>query len=216
MLPVNRIDLHCTARMEGAQASEESRVLVIYTGGTIGMLVGSRGLVTEPYFLTQTLRSQNRFHDPLQDSLYSHSDSIEGFRQWTSGRGSPIDKSLHQSVMLPVRSCRPIGLSNTLGISTDPAITVESEPSSSSTQISEGVHEALLPTLVTPRLAGPSGKRIRYAVLEVSFYHSPHSLHSFVSTVLTDFGSGIPFLIVPTSRQKVGLDMVRLLATALK
>ena len=159
--------------MEGAQASGESRVLVIYTGGTIGMLVGSRGLVTEPYFLTQTLKSQNRFHDPLQDSLYSHSDSIEGFRQWTSGRNTPLDKSssLHHSVMLPVRSCRPIGLSNTLGMPTDPAITVDTEASSyASTQISEGVHEALLPTLVTPRLAGPSGKRIRYAVLEVHWF----------------------------------------------
>ena len=149
-------------------------MLVIYTGGTIGMLVGSRGLVTEPYFLTQTLRSQNRFHDPLQDSLYSHSGSIEGFRQWTSGRSSPIDKSspAQQSVMLPVRSCRPIGLSNTLGLPTEPAITVDAEPSNhASTQISDGVHEAMLPTLVTPRLAGPSGKRIRYAVLEVSALH---------------------------------------------
>ncbi|VDB96744.1 unnamed protein product [Peniophora sp. CBMAI 1063] len=69
--------------------------------------------------------------------------------------------------MLPVRSCRPIGLSNTLGLPTEPAITVDAEPSNhASTQISEGVHEAMLPTLVTPRLAGPSGKRIRYAVLE--------------------------------------------------
>lgn len=157
--------------MEGAQASGESRVLVIYTGGTIGMLVGSRGLVTEPYFLTQTLRSQTRFHDPLQDSLYSHSDSVEGFRQWTSGRNSPLDKSssVHQSVMLPVRSCRPIGLSNTIGLSTDPEVNIESESSNhASTPISEDVHEAILPTLVTPRLAGPGGKRIRYAVLEAS------------------------------------------------
>ena len=65
----------------------ESRVLVIYTGGdnyagiplrdlfypdllttgwigTIGMLVGESGYVPEPFFLTEFLRSQSRFHDP--------------------------------------------------------------------------------------------------------------------------------------------------------
>jgi len=35
--------------------SDESRVLIIYTGGTIGMLVGEHGYVPEPYFLTETL-----------------------------------------------------------------------------------------------------------------------------------------------------------------
>ena len=34
----------------------ESKVLVIYTGGTIGMLTGAHGFVPEPAFLTQTLR----------------------------------------------------------------------------------------------------------------------------------------------------------------
>lgn len=37
--------------------TDESRVLVIYTGGTIGMLVGHQGgYVPEPHFLTETLR----------------------------------------------------------------------------------------------------------------------------------------------------------------
>ncbi|KAL1742183.1 asparaginase-domain-containing protein [Schizophyllum fasciatum] len=67
----------------------ESKVLVIYTGGTIGMLTGAHGFVPEPAFLTQTLRSQARFHDPLQDSLFSHAASVEGFRTW-SGRASPV------------------------------------------------------------------------------------------------------------------------------
>ena len=145
-------------------------MLVIYTGGTIGMLVGARGLVTEPYFLTQTLRSQTRFHDPLQDSIYSHAGSVEGFRQWTkSGQNTPISKELapQQSVMVPVRSCRPIGLSNTLGLPTENDFHAEPQDTASR-QTSDGVYEAYLPTLVTPRLTGPSGKRIRYAVLEVS------------------------------------------------
>ncbi|KDQ60897.1 hypothetical protein JAAARDRAFT_124749 [Jaapia argillacea MUCL 33604] len=69
--------------MELSQASDESKVLVIYTGGTIGMLVSNQGYVPEPYFLTENLRTQQRFHDPLQDSLFSNASSVEGFREWT-------------------------------------------------------------------------------------------------------------------------------------
>jgi lysophospholipase len=36
--------------------TDEARVLVIYTGGTIGMLIGNQGYVPEPSFLTETLR----------------------------------------------------------------------------------------------------------------------------------------------------------------
>ncbi|EPQ57971.1 asparaginase-domain-containing protein [Gloeophyllum trabeum ATCC 11539] len=61
--------------MELSQPSDESKVLMIYTGGTIGMLVGQQGYVPEPYFLTETLRNQSRFHDPLEDSLFSHSST---------------------------------------------------------------------------------------------------------------------------------------------
>ncbi|EGN95553.1 hypothetical protein SERLA73DRAFT_60182, partial [Serpula lacrymans var. lacrymans S7.3] len=70
--------------MELSQPSDESRVLVIYTGGTIGMLVGQQGYVPVPYFLTETLRSQKRFHDPFQDSLFSNAASVEGYREWSS------------------------------------------------------------------------------------------------------------------------------------
>ncbi|EKM55053.1 uncharacterized protein PHACADRAFT_94654 [Phanerochaete carnosa HHB-10118-sp] len=61
--------------MELSQPYDESKVLIIYTGGTIGMLVGHQGYVPEPYFLTETLFSQHRFHDPLEESLFSHSAS---------------------------------------------------------------------------------------------------------------------------------------------
>ncbi|EPT04101.1 hypothetical protein FOMPIDRAFT_136339 [Fomitopsis schrenkii] len=57
------------------QATDESRVLILNTGGTINMILGHRGYVPEPYFLTESLRTQNRFHDPLEDSLFSHSSS---------------------------------------------------------------------------------------------------------------------------------------------
>ncbi|PBK78418.1 L-asparaginase [Armillaria solidipes] len=153
--------------------SDESRVLVIYTGGTIGMLVGSRGYVPEPYFLTETLRSQTRFHDPLQSSLFSNSGSVQGFRDWSSGSGrsSPLGGSATPSVSttstpqqptLLVRSSRPIG--RTYGLTPN-----QSSALSHSIQVAENVYEAHLPSLVTPRSAVPGGsgsKSIRYAILE--------------------------------------------------
>jgi lysophospholipase len=77
-----------------ALASEESRVLLLYTGGTIGMLVSDAGYVPEPFFLFETLRSQtSRFHDPLGDSLLSRGRSVEGFRAWSEGRSREQSKS---------------------------------------------------------------------------------------------------------------------------
>jgi 60kDa lysophospholipase len=133
------------------------------------MLVGQQGYVPEPLFLTETLRSQNRFHDPLQESLYSHSSSVQGFRQWSSGSGrsSPLsddNKTTHSSDLL-VRSSRPIGQSTMLAESPVPAI---QQPICR--RVSEDLYEANLPSLVTPRSTVPGGsgcKRIRYAILEV-------------------------------------------------
>ena len=146
-------------------------------GGTIGMLVGQQGYVPEPYFLTETLRSQTRFHDPLQDSLFSNAGSVQGFREWSSARPSPQSASPNgsntplvpdsQGRTLLVRSSCPIGHSSTLETNID---------KHASTQprcicVSENVYEAHLPTLVTPpsKVPGGSGsKSIRYAILEVS------------------------------------------------
>ncbi|KAK0210996.1 L-asparaginase [Desarmillaria ectypa] len=153
--------------------SDESRVLVIYTGGTIGMLVGSRGYVPEPYFLTETLRSQTRFHDPLQNSLFSNSGSVQGFREWSTGSGSssplggsatptmPTTSTPQQPTLL-VRSSRPIGRSYGLASNQSSAL-------AHSIKVSENVYEAHLPSLFTPRSAVPGGsgsKSIRYAILE--------------------------------------------------
>lgn len=164
------------------QPSDESRVLIIYTGGTIGMLVGHQGYVPEPYFLTETLRSQTRFHDPHQDSLFSNSASVEGFRTWTKGAGGGSGKSTpvpsrphspHQQLdaqnesavpplhTLLVRSSRPIG-EQFLGAGSPRA-------QFPCTKIANDVYEAPLPSLVTPSssVPGSSGrKRIRYAILE--------------------------------------------------
>ncbi|KAH7926645.1 asparaginase-domain-containing protein [Leucogyrophana mollusca] len=162
--------------MDHSQPSDESRVLVIYTGGTIGMLVSPQGYVPEPYFLTETLRSQNRFHDPLQDSLFSNAGSVEGYRVWsTSGRSSPTSPSSttvpsgnavpHHQPTLAVRSSRPIGISVTLAPTTQQVSKEQIECK----KISDAIYEAHLPTLVTPRSIVPgqsSSKRIRYAILE--------------------------------------------------
>ncbi|KAF9500541.1 L-asparaginase [Pleurotus eryngii] len=158
--------------MEPSQVSDESRVLVIYTGGTIGMLVGQHGYVPEPYFLTETLRSQTRFHDPLQDSLFSNAGSVQGFRQWSSssGRSSPLTSNTpdalptpptHQPTLL-VRSARFIGDPSALAPNQS-----EMKDRPTCVQVADKVFEAYLPSLVTPRttIAGKT-KRIRYAILE--------------------------------------------------
>ena len=155
-------------------ASDESRVLIIYTGGTIGMLVGEHGYVPEPYFLTETLRSQARFHDPLQDSLFSNAGTVEGFRQWSSsgraspsnsGHTSPISGSHHPTLL--VRSSRPMGVPQALFPMGKPPSRSTAQPNS--VKVADDVYESRVPSLVTPRntIAGSVGKRIRYAISEV-------------------------------------------------
>ncbi|KAG2348219.1 asparaginase-domain-containing protein [Suillus weaverae] len=155
--------------------SDEARVLVIYTGGTIGMLVSSRGYVPEPYFLTDTLRSQKRFHDPLQDSLFSNAASVEGYREWSnSGKSTPISSdnvttpgASNQPTLL-VRSSRPVGSTGTLSPSIFSQVQrVIEQPECRN--VADGVYETRLPSLVTPRSVVPGHghtKRIRYAILE--------------------------------------------------
>ena len=139
------------------------------------MLVGQQGYVPEPYFLTETLRSQTRFHDPLQDSLFSNAGSVQGFREWNSGRTSPQSTPNGGTTPAPdshgrtllVRSSYPIGHSSTL----EPHVVKHVSTQPKCIRISENVYEAQLPTLVTPRSKVPGGsgsKSIRYAVLEVS------------------------------------------------
>ncbi|KZT26585.1 asparaginase-domain-containing protein [Neolentinus lepideus HHB14362 ss-1] len=166
--------------MELSQPSDESKVLVIYTGGTIGMLVGQQGYVPEPYFLTETLRTQTRFHDPLEDSLFSHSSSVEGFREWStnSGTTSPVSgSSAHRSapvssppylpaLTLLVRSSRPIGAPVALKPDAQHSQPAAHQPLYR--KVSDDIYEAHLPSLVTPRTtaSGQRAKRIRYAILE--------------------------------------------------
>jgi lysophospholipase len=184
--------------------SDESKVLVIYTGGTIGMMLGPSGYRPEPYFLTESLRSQARFHDPHEDSLFSHTGSSQGFREWSSGTGSgssspkPGKSQTLPGSTLRVRSSRPI---NEMPISlVNPAgVTPSFSQPSSSSQTEKDVYEADLPTLVTPRssVQGAAGKRIRYAVLEVQL-----TCRS-AARVLTLCASGTRYWIAATLRMTV-------------
>ncbi|GAA6007005.1 hypothetical protein JCM11491_001474 [Sporobolomyces phaffii] len=121
--------------------SDEARVLVIYTGGTIGMLKSAEGgYAPHPGFLASNLRSQSRFHDPTGDSVFANSHSIGAFNSWSNKRSTSG--------------------SNTPDIF--PLSTSKDDPSAIEVHTATGdVH---LSSLVTPRSA--HGKRIRYAVWE--------------------------------------------------
>ena len=157
-------------------SSDESRILVIYTGGTIGMLIGSDGYSPEPWFLTEFLRSQARFHDPLQDSLFSNSSSSSTYRQWSntnSGKNSPSASVSISTILtqhtLPVRSTRPVG--RDASVIPAPSDNQSSARPTECTKVSGDVYECHVPSLVTPRSSsGQGGKRIRYVILEVRMF----------------------------------------------
>jgi lysophospholipase len=123
------------------------------------MLVNELGsYAPEPFFLTQTLRAQARFHDPEGASLFSNAINAANYRQW-SNRSTPSTPSVndgignHQPELL-VRSSRPIMHQNVQGGGVE----------------KDGCYEGYLPSLVTSRskAVGGNTKRVRYAILEVS------------------------------------------------
>ncbi len=137
------------------------------------MLGSKNGLSNEPNVLLDTLRSQSRFHDPHEDSLYSHSSSVEGYRSW-SGRSSPAVEHFKSSATglelpsLPVRSSRPLRAGMlSLGDRS------QTSPSTGYTKSADGTYEGHIPSLITPRMSfhGGHSKRVRYAILEVINYN---------------------------------------------
>lgn len=194
--------------MELSHASDESKVLVIYTGGTIGMLVGHQGYVPEPYFLTETLRTQARFHDPLEDSLFSHSSSVEGYRQYhkrsSSGTHTPDPDVAEflRTATLPVRSSRPIGGVTATSLSPSGHTEGHMRPPECR-MVEEGVYEAQVPVLITPKtmVAGGKMKRIRYAVLEVRLVNS--TVYNEPNFIMGIYLSGTPCLTVAISTTTV-------------
>lgn len=135
----------------------ESLVLIIFCGGTIGMLKSTKqGYVPEPFYLTETLRVQSRFHDPDEDSLFSHSNTVEGYREWTrSGRTTPSRPSSPRRVLTSQHH---------LLVRSSHRITAPYPEKYSVKECAEGYFETYLPSLITPKGNGP---RIRYTILEV-------------------------------------------------
>lgn len=115
---------------------DEKRVLLIYCGGTIGMLSSEAGHVPHSGFLASNLRSQSRFHDPNQDSVFAHSSSVAAYSNWSK---SDVAKSTSSGSSTPT-------LSQVVDVST--FLTVKTTTGSVS-----------LPSLVTPKTS--FGKRIR-------------------------------------------------------
>ncbi|EPQ31768.1 uncharacterized protein PFL1_01100 [Pseudozyma flocculosa PF-1] len=71
--------------------ADEAKVLCLYAGGTIGMVRqdANSGFAPYPSFLTETLRSQSRFHDPSADSIFSWSDSVDRYKAWSEAYTRP-------------------------------------------------------------------------------------------------------------------------------
>ncbi|KAG8861938.1 hypothetical protein FRB96_002381 [Tulasnella sp. 330] len=128
------------------------------------MLTGSDGFVPEPFFLTESLRKESRFHDPLDDSLFSRASSVQNFRSWKGSGGSSSESSSgaatpqSSTATLLVRSSRPIA---------QPPSYIEGS-NHLTWKIGHDCYEAHLPSLITPKvkIQDEKAKRIRYAILE--------------------------------------------------
>ena len=160
-----------------------SRVLIIYTGGTIGMKnTPEHGYRPVPGYLSQTLSSMTRFHDPTgfateavqrMDDVYSlHQESHASFFPLTNTVNVPTEYP-------PVTADHPIGVEMTPNSTnnSDPREPTISPTSTIESPESSRQHSGTLYTingtpvlrskkaaLITP----PSlySKRIRYSILE--------------------------------------------------
>ncbi|BGP30505.1 hypothetical protein JCM10296v2_002260 [Rhodotorula toruloides] len=104
-------------------AETEARVLMLYTGGTIGMLKKeSGGYAPHPGFLA------SKFHDPAGESVFANSSSVGAFSQWSTRSHSGTSTPIHPPVLPP-----------------------EQDPNTTRVETSCGtIH---LPALLTPRFA---------------------------------------------------------------
>ncbi|GAA6000452.1 hypothetical protein JCM10207_008017 [Rhodosporidiobolus poonsookiae] len=116
--------------------ADEARVLIVYTGGTIGMLKSEAGgYAPHPGFL------ENKFHDPTGDSVWTNSTSALAFSRWAASRPTP-----------------------TSGTTTPQSAAPSIDPDVAALEVLTSAGPQSLPSLLTPRFA--QGKRIRYVVWE--------------------------------------------------
>ncbi|KAI8074030.1 asparaginase-domain-containing protein [Gongronella butleri] len=124
-------------------APDISRVLIIYTGGTIGMKhTTEHGYIPYPNYLAKSLSKVQRFHDPRQacgETTMSRTSSV-------NGRDNGNSEKLPRSSS-PTPDPELCSLTNTVRIVNDDGTTVNQ-----------------LPSLITP--ISLYGKRIRYSILE--------------------------------------------------
>lgn len=171
------------ARRPNASAMSERSVLCLYAGGTLGMIKhDGTGYAPYPGFLTETLRTQARFHDPHADSIFSWSDTTDRFKQWSevyskshppTRSGSPAEnatssgKAGHESPLV-LGSHTPMSgppFSKPLRVrSSDPKGT-STRNAVSKKLMEDGTLEMQLPSLITPK-SSHNQQRVRYAVLE--------------------------------------------------
>lgn len=149
----------------------ESRILILYCGGTLGMVRHpSQGYVPYPGFLTETLRSQSRFHDPEGNSIFSWSDTTERYQKWAEAYSRPssgTNTPNHHDLTSSDKRSSP----ENIGTAFYPRVKVlSSSPEGTFTKNAiqskidkDGRLEMILPTMVTPI---SEKKRIRFAVLE--------------------------------------------------
>lgn len=158
----------------------EAKVLCLYAGGTLGMIKhNDSGYAPYPGFLTETLRTQARFHDPHADSIFSWSDTTDRFRQWTDAysRSHPNTRPASPSpIPSPITAHAPAIPSPTAAAGhapfSRPLQVKSSDPKGTSVRnaiskrtLEDGTLEMQLPSLITPK-SSHNGQRVRYAVLE--------------------------------------------------
>ncbi|KAI9342842.1 asparaginase-domain-containing protein [Obelidium mucronatum] len=160
---------------ELVRSSDVSRVLILYTGGTIGMKNHpTRGYSPAAGFLTDTMKAMRRFNDPFAALAADARDVVGNYNSNSINNAMPAGNSWaetstgtqYQPVNLPLQYNYP----STAGVpveiekleqrvhmaaaSKEPTVVINGTP----------VMRSKLPVLVTPRSL--YGKRIKYSILE--------------------------------------------------
>lgn len=150
--------------------AEVSRVLIIYTGGTIGMSnTAQHGYVPVPNFLAETLSKQSRFHDlPSLNTVFGRLSRTNSNVDLESLSNSatlnkhldPAMNGLLRKHSIPPEHATINGTASGANLAPNTPVNKIRIPCFSHLPNSQGK----IPSLITP----PSlyGKRIRYSILE--------------------------------------------------
>ncbi|KAF9967986.1 hypothetical protein BGZ73_000295, partial [Actinomortierella ambigua] len=167
------VDYQLSQLMDDMLECEISRVLVIYTGGTIGMKnTQQHGYIPVPNYLADTLSKQTRFHDlESLNSVFgrlSRTSSATDLQSMPESKTPPLGSRLDPAALNGFQSYKLIPPSHATMNGTCSG--VQLPPNTAVNRIRLPCFEHLprsigkIPSLITP----PSlyGKRIRYSILE--------------------------------------------------